>query len=217
VALVELLAYVADYLSYRQDAIATEAYLRTARLRTSVRRHSRLVDYRMNDGCNARVWVHLKVRDDIAGLPLTTEFDGLRTRFLTRVSDSGTVTEPIFNLEGRSYELALNASPEVFEPLHAITLYADHNELRFHTWSELECCLPTGAVRATLAGNHPHLQPGDILILQEVKGPKTGQAEDADPSHRHAVRLIDVSFSEDLLGDEATSLRTNSGYGNRMA
>ena len=29
--LVELLAYVADQLSYRQDAVATEAYLGTAR------------------------------------------------------------------------------------------------------------------------------------------------------------------------------------------
>src|SRR5262245_56559955 len=59
VTLVEVLAYVADYLSYRQDAVATEAYLGTARRRTSVRRHARLVDYRMHDGCNARVWVQV--------------------------------------------------------------------------------------------------------------------------------------------------------------
>ncbi|MCI0538553.1 MAG: putative baseplate assembly protein [Verrucomicrobiales bacterium] len=204
-ALVELLAYVADYLSYRQDAVATEAYLRTARLRTSVRRHSRLVDYRMHDGCNACVWVHLRVREDIAGLPLRIASNGQRTKILTRVQESGAVTEPIFNLDGQPYEDALNASPEIFEPLHEITLHADHNELRFHTWSELDCCLPAGAVRATLAGSYPHLQPGDVLIFQEVKGPKTGQAEDANPTHRHAVRLISVSVSEDPLGDETAS------------
>src|SRR4029077_7562637 len=45
IALVELLAYAGDYLSYRQDAVATEAYLGTARRRVSVRRHARLVDY----------------------------------------------------------------------------------------------------------------------------------------------------------------------------
>ena len=61
VALVELLAYVGDYLSYHQDAVATEAYLGTARRRVSVRRHARLVDYRMHDGCNARVWVQMHV------------------------------------------------------------------------------------------------------------------------------------------------------------
>jgi hypothetical protein len=54
IALVETLAYTADYLSYYQDAVATEAYLGTARKRISVRRHARLVDYRMHEGCNAR-------------------------------------------------------------------------------------------------------------------------------------------------------------------
>ena len=43
VALVELMACVGDRLSYRQDAVATEAYLETARRRVSVRRHARLV------------------------------------------------------------------------------------------------------------------------------------------------------------------------------
>ena len=40
IALVELLAYVGDHLSYQQDAVATEAYLGTARRRISVRRHA---------------------------------------------------------------------------------------------------------------------------------------------------------------------------------
>ena len=66
VALVELLAYAADNLSYRQDAIANEAYLATARKRVSVRRHARLVDYSLHEGCNARAWVHLEVDADVA-------------------------------------------------------------------------------------------------------------------------------------------------------
>ena len=61
VTLVEMLAYAGDHLSYRQDAIATEAYLGTAQRRVSVRRHARLVDYFMHDGCNARVWVQIVV------------------------------------------------------------------------------------------------------------------------------------------------------------
>src|SRR5258706_9448630 len=61
IALVELLAYVGDYLSYQQDAVATEAYLGTARRRVSVRRHARMVDYAMHDGSNARAWVQVQV------------------------------------------------------------------------------------------------------------------------------------------------------------
>ncbi len=61
ITLVELLAYAGDLLNYRLDAVGTEAYLDTARLRTSVRRHARLVGYRMHDGCAARAYVCLTV------------------------------------------------------------------------------------------------------------------------------------------------------------
>ena len=69
VMLAELFAHAGDQLSYHQDAVATEAYLATARRRVSVRRHARLVDYRLHDGCNARAWVVVSIstpREDIA-------------------------------------------------------------------------------------------------------------------------------------------------------
>ena len=81
IAVVEGLAYVGDYLSYYQDAVATEAYLDTARRRVSVRRHARLLDYPMHDGRNARTWVQLRV--DVATLevpartPLLAHVNGL--------------------------------------------------------------------------------------------------------------------------------------------
>jgi hypothetical protein len=48
---------------------------------------------------------------------------------------------------------------------------------------------------------HPslYLQPGDILIFEEVLGPKTGNPADADPKHRHAVRLTAVYPGHDPL------------------
>jgi len=47
----------------REDVarVATEAYLETARLRTSVRRHTRLVDYRLGEAVSARLVVHVEV------------------------------------------------------------------------------------------------------------------------------------------------------------
>ncbi len=80
ITLVELLAYVGDYLSYHQDAVATEAYLDTARKRVSVRRHARLVDYHLHEGCNARTWVAVETSQDIAlaapDLAFLTSFEG---------------------------------------------------------------------------------------------------------------------------------------------
>src|SRR3954449_6546016 len=64
ITLVETLAYVADYLSYYQDAVATEAYLGTARQRISVRRHAKLIDYQVHEGCNARAWIYIETDSD---------------------------------------------------------------------------------------------------------------------------------------------------------
>jgi hypothetical protein len=189
VALVELLAYVGDYLSYQQDAVATEAYLGTAKRRASVRRHARLVDYLMHDGSNARVWAQVRVNADNVKLPRGTQL-------LTRVGDQQ-VRLPEGSLE---LATALSVGPEVFETLYEATLFEAHNELRFYTWGNRECCLPKGATQATLRGSVASLHVGDYLILEEVRGSRTGEPEDADPAHRHAVRLTNVVTTTDPLG-----------------
>lgn len=61
VTIVESLAYAADFLSYYQDAVATEAYVDTARQRKSIRRHLRLLGYTLGEGCASRVAIRLMV------------------------------------------------------------------------------------------------------------------------------------------------------------
>lgn len=184
VALVEALAYVGDHLSYQQDAIATEAYLGTARRRVSVRRHARLVDYFMHDGCNARAWVHVEVDADNVMLG--------QARFLTRVDGA-----PVQINSKESLSQALAAGPTVFEALQGATLFTAHNEMFFWTWGDRQCCLPRGAMRATLKGHYPKLTIGDVLIFEQRRDPQTGLVQDADPSRRHAVRLTDVRCGSD--------------------
>ena len=189
-ALVELLAYVGDHLSYRQDAIATEAYLGTARRRPSVRRHARLVDYFMHDGLNARVWVHVQVSADMS-LPA-------RIQLLTRVAGP----PPFIAPNSSDYDRALQQQPVIFETLTDASLFATHNRLEFYTWGDQECCLPQGSTRATLRGHFPNLEIGDVLIFEEVLGPKTGLSGDADPTHRWAVRLTAVTLAADPIGGQ---------------
>lgn len=179
VTLVELLAYVADQLSYWQDAVATEAYLETARRRTSLRRLARLVDYTIHEGCNARAWVQLRV----SGGPV--DLDPRAVRLYTRVPGAPDRIAP----DSADDTAARRQRPEVFEPMHPATLRESHNTLFFYTWGDERCCLPAGATRATLRGHHPDLRAGDVLLLVEALGPLTGQPEDADPAHRHPVRL----------------------------
>jgi len=184
-ALVELLAYVGDQLSYRQDAIGTEAYLNTARKRVSLRRHATLVDYAMHDGCNARAFVHVRLQSGVPTINLSKQ----GTLILTRCADLPAAVAPDSDL----LPAAMRTAPQIFEPMLDTVLHADHNQIAFHTWSDERCCLPRGATRATLLGSHWALEPGDFLLFEEVLGPLTGLAADADPAHRHIVRLTTVS------------------------
>ncbi|HEY1425693.1 MAG TPA: hypothetical protein VGF50_03395 [Caulobacteraceae bacterium] len=272
VMLVDLLAYVGDQLSYYQDAVATEAYLGTARRRISLRRHARLVDYKVHEGCNARAWVTVNVAADC-------ELDSTSFFFSTRFPGGPApgVVEPA------AFAKAPPGSYVGFEPLVAdltvkIGLKVAHNEIRFYAWGDCACCLPVGTISATLADYDPSalnpvgdggnggandgegrpapgqpasgrpagvptdnapspapasataaprsalvvrasdavtpradaeapppiarilsLKVGDVLMFEEVLGPKTGAAPDADPTHRQAVRLTSVAEDVDPL------------------
>lgn len=263
VTLVELLAYTGDYLSYYQDAVATEAYLDTARQRISVRRHARLVDYHMHEGSNARAWLCLCVDQP------EVELDPADITFLTRLEGYPTVVSYFDEIEdlspagfetfapllpgGESPEAGYQVRPyqqgwisEAVEARPKIVLRKAHNHLRFYTWGDEECCLPVGSCEAWLvddgaqlktppAEKPPYdgqeqngkkrpaakpkpsaaqpvqklgpgdfdwsvqLQSGDFLIFEEVLGPKTGIPSDANPAHRHVVRLTSVERDVDRL------------------
>lgn len=198
IVLTELLAYVGDHLSYYQDAVSTEAYITTARKRVSVRRHARLLDYPMHDGCNSRVWVCIELPPGNESVPLRKEDANTkqRTKFLTHCDQSAVI--PWTEWE----KLILDDSTEIFEPLHDVDLYHAHNYISFYTWEDEECCLPRGAVRATLKNEDLKIQKGDVLIFEELRGPETGRGADADPAHRQAVRLMEVSYGIDPLNDQ---------------
>lgn len=170
--LVELLAYVADHLSYYQDAVATEAYLGTARRRVSVRRHARMLDYRVHDGCSARTFLHFTATTGLtvpAGHPVATGGP-----------DAGD-------------------DAIVFETLHALQVRAAHNALAFHTWGDERCCLPAGATRASLVRpDGVALAVGDFLLLEETEHPTQPNGQ-PDPRHRHVVRLTEITETRDRL------------------
>lgn len=222
VTLAEVLAYVGDQLTYYQDAVATEAYLDTARRRVSVRRHARLVDYAMHDGCNARTFV------TVVACRETTLWEGDFRFIAVDFSHVDPLRRPELGAATAEAELAqLSLGYEVFEPVDTgdVTILPAHNEIRFWTWGDEECCLARGATSATLRdewvshdedtsdtaeGDERHrpkkralrLQPGDVLIIEEVVGPRTGAAADANPANRQAVRLVTVTPTVDDLYDQ---------------
>ncbi|ALN62673.1 hypothetical protein GLA29479_1799 [Lysobacter antibioticus] len=206
VTLIELLAYAGDYLSYYQDAVATEAYLDTARQRISVRRHARLVDYRLHEGCNARAWVAVETSQDL-------DVAVADIIFLSGIAADA----PVPPLLGDEAMRTLASDPyhryDSFLPLTGgdaglIALRSAHNRIAFYDWGRDDCCLPRGATTAVLRdawaqsqgeARALELKAGDVLLLKEVLGPRSGLEADADPSHVRPVRLTRVEAIEDTL------------------
>lgn len=230
VTLVELLAYVGDHLSYHQDSVGAEAFLATARQRTSVARHCRLVDYRLHEGCNARTWIVFEISEP--ELELAAEDLIFVTAWPGRPGAMMKLEDPAADPP----DSCIAFQPRLADGQLRFTVHASRNAIHFHDWGEEECCLPAGATRATLrdpgvipspeAGAEEErgsycpsreppadvrvdvsdgrwhrlgLAPGQVLVFEEQLGPRTGLAADADPSHRHAVRLTRATPSLDPL------------------
>ena len=203
--IVETLAYAADRLAYFQDAVATEAYLDTARRRPSVRRHARALDYPMHEGCNARTFVHLELAGGVtlAGDLLTTwapatahDPPGRGAAFYTRLPKGGHVLDPA------DATTAATAGAAGFEAMLGPSAFSSaHNELELYTWGNGSCCLPKGATEAYLAHTDAlSLASGDFLVLEQTRGGEQNLEQDADPSARYVVRLVEVTDAvEDTL------------------
>ncbi|MFH8484333.1 hypothetical protein [Streptomyces longisporoflavus] len=132
ITVLELFAHVGDLLHYQLDRVATEAYLETARLRTSVRRHAHLVDYEMPEAAAARTLVLLQA-DPSGGAVQVVRGD-------TAVAD-----------EGAALGFVLEEDRTVHPGLGEIALY---------DWGEDLCCLPAGATECVLVRPGPTEAPG---------------------------------------------------------
>ena len=203
ITLVELLAYTGDQLSYQQDAVATEAYLGSARKRVSLQRHARLVDYFVHNGTNARAWIQLTIENDNVAAPAGLQVFRRLERVPARIPPASSALDE-----------ALRQHPIVFETMHHIALFAAHNAMPFYTWGDRECCLSRGATRATLrddANSRLRLRAGDVLIFEERLGPTTGLEADADSSRRHAVRLTRVHPEAQAVIADDVEVNRNPG------
>ena len=198
VAMIETLAYAADYLSYEQDAVATEAYLSTARRRSSLKRHSRLLGYDVQDGSNARVWVHVEVNADDVPLPA-------HSVMLTAVENGAPRIPASF---GSALPAMHFAGHKVFETMHDAVLSEPLNKMWFHHAGASDHALDQGSTSAVLVGHIEALCAGHVLQFEAVAGSAAGELMEPDPRHRHTVRLQEVRPME-----EAGQALTYIGWG----
>jgi hypothetical protein len=184
--ILEVLAYAGDHLSFRQDAAGTESYLTTARRRLSLRRHARLRDYAVDDGCNARTALVFKVNAAgllQAGLQVVTLQPGQPDLIL-----------PVAP--------ALVASTAVFETMHEQPVSPLLNDLGALLVQSAAYTIPADAIGLALGGGATGLVPGQLIMIQQLNAP----AGVAVPFGAQALRLLTVEEVTDRNGAVTTAL-----------
>ena len=179
----ELLAFAADTLSYRQDVIANEAYLNTARtadLGPQARAPGRLLPARGMQRARIRPFPGDEGASDQSlppSQPLDHEGD--------EASDSDGAGRPRRTACARRRRADLRNGPCNDAACSA------HNRFSFYTWGDAGCCLARGATAATLEGPRRGLAAGDFLAFQEVVSPtkfSDGRRGSSAPTYRSAYR-----------------------------
>ncbi|MEO7070910.1 MAG: hypothetical protein ABI131_10510 [Nostocoides sp.] len=168
ITLLELMAHLGDLLSYRQDRLATETWLGTARRRASVTRHARLVDFAVPPAISAETVVQVQVTH-----PNLTATDA---SFIVLQGDLATDASANPDIEpgAACFTVELDAPQQVF---------ASHGEVALHDWGEVDAVLPIGATSTVLVrppASDPTplatwLAPGALLGFEVVDPGPPGQ------------------------------------------
>ncbi len=139
IALFELWAVLGDILTFYQERIANEAYLRTAVQDDSVRRLAAMIDYRLGPGIAAETLLAYTLET-----ATTVQVPkGLRAQSVAR---QGQV-------------------PQVFETVEAITATDSLNRVRIHPEPTADNPFGQRRTSGTLTDTSPAPAPGDRLLL----------------------------------------------------
>jgi hypothetical protein len=142
ITLLELWAAIADVLTFYQERIANEAFLRTARERDSVLRLARLLDYHLRPGLAAT------------------------TRLAFTLDEGATVRIPIglrvMSLPGQ------DEMPQIFETVEKLTAQAQLNRVRVFPIPVAFNPFTENRATATLLSGPSSLSPGDKLVFYDA-------------------------------------------------
>jgi predicted phage baseplate assembly protein len=146
IALIDAWATVADVLTFYQERIANEGFLRTATERQSVLQLARAIGYELNPGVVANALLSFVV-EDAAGAPSVAVIEaGLQ----------------VLSIPGQ------DERPQTFETIEATTARAEWNALRPRTTAPQT--LDLGATELLLSGIGHVVEPGDGLLLRGTNG-----------------------------------------------
>ena len=206
IAVLETLAYSADYYEYFQDAVGTEAYLGTARKRISVTRFARMLDYYVSQGCNSSSWIAISVAPDntnIISIPqgtgFFTEFPGLPPDRLIYSS------QEIEELTGNDLG--------VFESCSSLICSVSLNIIQYYTDGHVDYTLAKGSTDAYIQVSNETstsvglLRAGRTLLMEQVIDPISGDKETVDTYYRHCISITSITREINISTQEYSIYR----------
>jgi hypothetical protein len=179
IAINEVLAYSGDMLSYKQDAVSTEAYLDTARFQLSMQRHCRLLDYTIEKKSNARTWLMINVSMAIDVPKGTPFFCG------GNEPEIAVITPP-------EYQNRIGGKEVVFEAMHNTHCKPEYNYLTPYDFGIKSYKVQSGSQQMMLKG-HIELTKGQLLSFIDKTSRLSAQIIRLNSD---AVHRVDSLFGE---------------------
>jgi hypothetical protein len=156
IGLIDAVACAADVLTFYQERIANESYLRTATERISLQEMARLIGYRLRPGVAAETWLAFALEPPKTPPPGLPPDPGA---FVTGIPTSLTLPA---GLKVQSVP-GPDEKPQTFETVEEITARPEWNAIR--PWLSETRFPGYGATEVFLAGVANNLKPGDALVF----------------------------------------------------
>jgi hypothetical protein len=181
IALVDLLAYVGDRLSYYQDRVAAESLLTTARARQSVSGHLKLIDYALDPGETATAVVYFEVGYDVT-IPEGTE-----------------VETPAPDIP--------SAKPVPFTLRMPFPAYRDLNRLQLYDFSHPSLAIPKGALQTAIVGHPEGIEQGSTIVVVKDFNDTTASGRRKITGEFHLITLSSQpAYKKSFDGTDITVL-----------
>jgi hypothetical protein len=163
-ALLDAWAVAADVLSFYQERIANEGYLRTATERLSLLHQARLVGYRLNPGVAAGTYLAFRVEEAAGALG-----QALQVRTGSNVSAS---PPPVTIETGAKAQSVPGPGEEAqtFETIEEIEARAEWNAIKPRPTQPQKLKTDMGSI--ILEGTATNLKAGDIVMVGSTKAAK---------------------------------------------
>ena len=173
--LIDAFACSADVLTFYQERIANESWLRTATERVSLQEMGRLIGYRLRPGVAAETWLAFTLEPPREPPPGAPEEPGM---FVTGIPGEVTL-EPGLKVQSVP---GPDEKPQTFETVEAVVARPQWSAMR--PWLSRPRLPAAGDRSAWLQGVATGLKPGDALLI-------VGGEFDANPtSNRWDFRIL---------------------------